>query len=78
MEGIDYTLSAIMTDYWTNFAKYGDPNGKGLPHWNKFTEENHAIMEINENHTKSIDTDDKVLISMDELLYNEVISDKSK
>ena len=22
-----------MGDYWTNFAKTGDPNGGGAPHW---------------------------------------------
>lgn len=27
----DRRVSALMTGYWTNFAKYGDPNGKGLP-----------------------------------------------
>ena len=30
----DYALSDKMSDYLTNFAKYGDPNGEGLPCWN--------------------------------------------
>ena len=29
----DYALSEQMMGYWTNFAKTGDPNGKGLPQW---------------------------------------------
>ena len=29
----DYKLSQIIQTYWTNFAKFGDPNGEGLPHW---------------------------------------------
>ena len=34
MEEKDYSLSDQMTDYLTNFAKTGNPNGKGLPVWN--------------------------------------------
>ena len=29
----DRELSNTMRTYWTNFAKYGDPNGSGLPAW---------------------------------------------
>jgi para-nitrobenzyl esterase len=29
----DYKLSDLMQTLWTNFAKTGDPNGTGTPHW---------------------------------------------
>jgi len=29
----DVALSQQMQSYWVNFAKSGDPNGPGLPHW---------------------------------------------
>ena len=32
-DGIDWTLTDIMLGYWTQFAKTGDPNREGLPHW---------------------------------------------
>jgi len=42
----DLKLSDIMGTYWTNFAKYGDPNGDNLPVWTEFTEENPAVMHL--------------------------------
>ena len=34
----DLRLSELMQDYWSNFAKTGNPNAQGLPVWPKFTE----------------------------------------
>jgi para-nitrobenzyl esterase len=33
---IDRSLSETMSSYWVNFAKTGDPNGKGLPAWTAY------------------------------------------
>ncbi|XP_058135864.1 cocaine esterase isoform X2 [Dasypus novemcinctus] len=32
-------LSRRMMKYWTNFARNGNPNGQGLPHWPVFNQE---------------------------------------
>ena len=40
----DEELSKIMGKYWTNFAKYGDPNGPGIPEWPKFENDSSKVM----------------------------------
>ena len=34
----DRSLSSTIVDYWTNFAKNGDPNARPLPSWPKFND----------------------------------------
>lgn len=40
----DSVISAAMATYWTNFAKYGDPNGQGVPEWPAFSDDNPVVM----------------------------------
>jgi para-nitrobenzyl esterase len=40
----DLSISEIMGTYWTNFAKYGDPNGEGVPQWPAFSEQAPVVM----------------------------------
>jgi para-nitrobenzyl esterase len=40
----DRAMSDLMSSYWVNFAKTGDPNGPGLPPWPAFTESAQTVM----------------------------------
>ena len=40
----DLSISDAMGTYWTNFAKYGNPNGKGVPKWQPFSDSNPKAM----------------------------------
>ncbi len=43
-EKFDYELSDTMVTYWTNFMKNGEPDGKGLPEWRAYTEDDNFTM----------------------------------
>jgi para-nitrobenzyl esterase len=51
----DRKLSEQMMDYWTNFAKTGDPNGPGLPKWPRFDKEK-AVLHLDSEITAGPDT----------------------
>ncbi|MDR2653645.1 MAG: carboxylesterase family protein [Prevotellaceae bacterium] len=40
----DVKLADIMIKYWTNFAKYGDPNGEDLPKWETYSADNPFVI----------------------------------
>lgn len=44
----DQVISDAMSTYWTNFAKYGNPNGEGVPEWPAFSEANPKVMYFNQ------------------------------
>ncbi len=45
-DATDQQVSAAMQNYWTNFAKTGDPNGSSLPRWPKFDAAGRAYLEF--------------------------------
>ena len=42
----DADVERLLTGYWTNFAKNGDPNGEGLPTWPAYAAETDLALEI--------------------------------
>lgn len=40
----DVAISEAIMTYWTNFAKYGHPNGNGVPNWPAFSDANPEVM----------------------------------
>ena len=51
----DRRLSEQMMDYWTNFAKTGDPNGAGLPEWPRY-DKTGEVIHLDSESTASPDT----------------------
>jgi para-nitrobenzyl esterase len=39
-------LAMIMNTYWANFAKTGNPNGKGLPNWPQYDTQKEEILDV--------------------------------
>lgn len=45
-QAADWRVAGEMSDYWTDFAKAGSPNAKGLPEWPVFHTGNLTIMQL--------------------------------
>jgi len=44
----DHEISDAMGTYWTNFARYGHPNSKGVPEWPAFSDANPQVMHFSQ------------------------------
>jgi para-nitrobenzyl esterase len=50
----DRKLSDLISSYWTNFAKTGNPNGVGLPEWPTYGKsKDYEVMHLLVSSTKS-------------------------
>jgi len=50
----DRKLSGIISSYWTNFARSGDPNGEGLPEWPGYSKNTgYEVMHLRASSTQS-------------------------
>ncbi|HZK04113.1 MAG TPA: carboxylesterase family protein [Bacteroidaceae bacterium] len=58
----DWDLSEKMLTAWTNFAKYGDPNGENGGEWSPYTKESPKFMifKLDENNRESSELGDPV------------------
>ena len=44
----DGKLADVMSSYWVNFAKSGNPNGAGLPSWPEFKSRDNSVLYFND------------------------------
>jgi len=59
----DQVISEAMATYWTNFAKYGHPNGEGVPKWPAFSDANPVVMYFAQTpHTGPVPSADALMV----------------
>ena len=48
-DAADRAISNVMQEYWTNFAKTGNPDGNGLPAWPKYQPDTKRLLEFTDH-----------------------------
>jgi para-nitrobenzyl esterase len=46
LQEVDHKLAETISTYWVNFAKTGNPNGKGLPNWAPYNAKDEPYMDF--------------------------------
>ena len=67
----DQELSNIMSSYWVNFVKYGNPNAMELPIWNKWTPSQNRVQELGKNVSEINDRFEFLYQILDEYFNNQ-------
>ena len=70
----DKSLSRVMTSYWANFVKTGNPNGDELPTWEAYDNESQFIIELGENIRKIPDKFVELYKILDEFIDKKMAS----
>jgi para-nitrobenzyl esterase len=64
----DKALSDLMSSYWSNFAKNGDPNGTGLPGWPAYNSRGrYAVMHLDASSHEAPDDHRERYLFLDKL-----------
>jgi para-nitrobenzyl esterase len=59
----DFKLSGTIMKYWTNFAKYGNPNGENLPEWKAYNKDDPFVLLLRDTpHKIDLPNKDKLLL----------------
>ena len=72
-KGYDFELSCILSDYWTNFIKTGNPNGEELPAWTPYTAESPQVLDIGNTLTmRELPRTEEMQEKIDQLKANRI------
>jgi len=52
----DHKVSDLITSYWTNFAKIGNPNGPGLAQWPAYDAKSRQVLRLDANPKAEAET----------------------
>ncbi|MGV2871897.1 carboxylesterase/lipase family protein [Colwellia sp. E150_009] len=63
---VDLALSESIATYWTNFVKFGNPNGKYVPNWPSFNSTSQEVMYFQQGPKVGSMPDKEALESLDE------------